>query len=340
MKSLLYFFIAALAFLPSLFHKAEQGDPEALFRLSMIYENGLDSIAPDSVKSIALLRKSAAAGYAPARNYLGFLFKQGRFIRQNDDSARFWIKLAADDGDPKAANNLAFLLLNNENPADDSLAVRYLNSAVNAGLPVAMTTLGSLYAEGRGVEKDTTLAVSLFNQAISLGFNDAQLRLLNLMGKNWLDLPPADRLELAIGYWNMGSPLIGVELLRELDDNALTSLTRPELAKAYAILGHAYSHGAGIAYDHALANRYFAKAALLGDPAAQYIFAETLDIFPDAFADIFSQNELDALVSDGMDIGITASELRQAAALKGINDARSARRFIFSPLEKDMPGPL
>lgn len=267
-------------------------------------------------------------------------------VKQNPDSALFWIRLAADEGDPKAANNLAFLLLQTPSAPNDSLAVRYLHRAADADLPTAITTLGSLYAEGRGVPQDTAKAVALFDRAIGLGFDDAQLHLLNLKGDSWLALPPEERLDTAIRYWRLGSPLIAVELLQSLEAEAEATLSSSLIARTYALLGHAYSHGAGVSYDHAKANTYFAKAALLGDPAAQFIFAETLEIFPDALAHILPNitsqplpASLSQIPSDSTSPNysdsishITASDLRSLAAQSGITDAPSALNHLLSPL--------
>lgn len=296
--------------------KAEAGDPEALYRLSAILEKGYDSIPADTVRSLALLKRAAAAGYAPAQNYLGYLFQSGSMIEANPDSAMHYIRMAADKGDNGAAHNLAFLLLNgDDNLANDTLAVMYLTRAADAGLPRSMTLLADLYAEGRGVDTDTLAATQLYEKAIQAGFHDAELRLLNMKGPRWQQLSAAEALSEAVRYWNMGAPMIAVELLH------LIGPLEPETAHAYALLGHAYSRGEGAPYDHRRANEYFARAALMGNPSAQFILSETLEIFPDALAD---------LLPDAPD-NMTPEQLRHEAARAGITSAEEATRALFNP---------
>ncbi|MBD5194436.1 MAG: sel1 repeat family protein [Bacteroidales bacterium] len=342
MKTLIYFLIGAVISLSALERKAEEGDPEALYRLATLYESGYDSILPDTARSISLLRRAAELDYAPAQNYLGFLYGRGELMPANKDSARYWIGRAADLGDLKAANNLGFMLLEEYNDSTDSLAAMYLSRAAEGGLPVAISTLGSLYAEGRGVPRDTLKAVELFEKAIETGFKDAQLRLLNLKGKEWMSLPPESRYQTALRYMRLGSPLIAVQLLSGLDDLSYLNptqkeatsetehLDREQLASVFALLGQAFSHGAGVGYDHAKANKYFATAALLGNPAAAFVFAETLEIFPDILStSLFNDEERSQLESLGADFSVTARELRDFAKEQGITDARQARDALI-----------
>lgn len=308
--------------------KAEGGDPEAMYRLSALLERGYDSITPDTLRSLSLLRRSAAAGYAPAQNYLGYLYGEGRMVKADADSSRFWIMRAADAGDPKAAHNAAYMLLHpggdGRVASADSLALGYLRRAADAGLPQSQTLLADLYAEGRVLRADTARAVALYEKAIAHGFADAQLRLLNMMGPRWRRYGSAASLGEALRYLNMGAPVIAVELLRNIGP------AEPETARAYALLGHAYSRGLGVGYDHAKANEYFARAAQLGDPSAQFILAETLEIFPDA---------LRTLLPDLDDDAMTPESLRAAAARAGVTDAATATRRLLAPTETQIPTP-
>lgn len=298
--------------------KALDGDAEALYRLSAILEKGYDSIPADTVRSLLLLRRSADAGYAPALNYLGYLYQNGEILKQNADSALYFIRRAADAGDARAAHNYAFLILNPENEADltaDSLALKYLEIAADAGLPQSQTLLADLYAEGRLLPADTVKAVELYEKAIDKGFHDAELRLLNLKGPQWQNLESGDALDKAIYYWNLGAPTIAVELLH------LIGPMESETARAYALLGHAYSRGQGAPYDHHKANEYFARAAILGNPSAQFILAETLEIFPDALNDLMPD----------LPESLSPEILRQSAAKAGIHTAQQATQYLLTP---------
>lgn len=293
-------------------HRAETGDPAAMYRLSAILETGYDSIAPDTVRSLALLHRSAATGYAPAENYLGYLYMTGAMtIPQDADSARYWVERAAMRGYPGGSYNLAHLLLQ-EAENTDSTALIHLRRAADARLPQALTLLADLKAEGRRVERDSAGAADLYEKAINAKFPDAELKLLNLIGPGFSGYTSEKKLSEAMRYMRLGAPIIGVELLQEIVEGT------PESARAYALLGHAYSRALGVEYDHRKANEYFARAAALGNPSAQFIIAETLDIFPDAFSDL------------GVTLP-TAAELRASAAEAGIMTAEQAVAALTAP---------
>lgn len=298
--------------------RAESGDPEAMYRLSAILEKGFDSIPADTARSLSMLRRSAAAGYAPAQNYLGFLFEKGDILPANADSARYYVRRAADQGDAIAAHNLAFMLLNHDDdPANDSTALVYLQQGVEAGLPQSITLLADLEAEGRLIPADTLKAIGLYERAIAKGFGDAEVRLLNMMGPHWQAFNSHDALKQAVRYWSMGAPTIAVELLH------LVGPMERETPRAYALLGHAYSRGQGAPYDHHRANEYFARAALLGNPSAQFILAETLEIFPDALRDLLPD----------LPVSMTPDALRRAAADAGISTAEEATAALLAPID-------
>ncbi len=363
--------------------RAENGDPEAQYRLSAILEKGFDTIPADTLRSLSLLRRAANAGYAPAMNYLGYLYQTGfplpklsegesplspgqspsaveqsegespcspgqspsvvepceggspksLLIPQNPDSAQYWLHRAATAGDPKAAHNLAYLLLNppafssGERAKPDSLAVIYLTQAAEAGLPQSQTLLADLCVQGRGVAPDTIRAIHLYESAIAAGFPDAELRLLNTIGPRITHFPPEEALSEALRYWNMGAPAIATTILLPLTEasTSFTTTETPTLARIYALLGHAYSRGRGVPYDHHKANEYFARAALLGNPSARFILAETLEIFPDALTTLLPD------LTPQQTETLTPDHLRAKAVLAGITTAEAATAAITAP---------
>ena len=307
--------------------RAESGDAEAQFRLAAILEKGYDTIPADTARSLRLLRSSATRGYAPAQNYLGFLYSRGELLAANRDSAMYWIRRAADGGDAKAAHNLAYMILEGDvsdrldgsDGSDRAIALAYLERAAEAGLPQSLTMLAEIYEQGRLVEADTLRAVALYEQAIGKGFGDAQVRLLNLMGPEWKYLSSEQSLAEALRYWAMGAYTIATELAAQVGPADV------QTARAYALLGHAYSRGMGVPYDHRRANEYFARAALMGNAAARFIIAETLEIFPDALTYLFPSHTLPA--------SMTPAALRAAAAAAGITTAEQAVAAITAPLQ-------
>lgn len=308
--------------------KAEKGDREAQYRLALILESGYDTIVPDTARAVRLLLSSADQGFAPSQNYLGYLYQKGQGVKQNLDSAAYWLRMAADAGDPKASANLAYLMLNRaddaHNSTTDSIAAAYLKVGAEAGLPTAITQLAGLYETGRGVECDTVRAVNLYDEAIRLGWHDAELRLLNFMGPVWKQMAkekPSEALQEGAYYYRLGAPTTAVEILsgilpdHPIDPDAVPETLLNVYADAFAILGEAYSTGNGAEYDNARGISCYAVASRLGNPGAQFVLAELLDLFPDAAGEI----------------DLNAYELRRAAAASGITDATSAAFLIHNP---------
>ena len=324
--------------------KALQGDREAQYRLGLILETGYDTIQPDTARAVELFKKSADEGYAPAQNYLGYLYQKGQGVPQNMDSTLYWLRMAADAGDPKAAYNVAYLMLDTRDKIqetsdggqqkNDSVAANYLKTAANAGLPTAVTMLADLYQTGRGVPCDTLRAIQLYDQAISQGWNDAELRLLNFMGPVWKQLAaddPEEALQEGAYYYRLGAPTAGVEIIKGITDHVKDLLADEKpvsedlvytYADACAILGEAYSLGSGVEYDYGRGLGYYYMAAMLGNPGAQFVLSEILEMFPDALSGIGGDKDAP-----------TAYELRGAAAASGITDAEAAAFLIRNPVE-------
>lgn len=261
-----------------LVERAGEGDAKSLYHLATLHDTGYDSIPVDSAVSTALYRLSAEKGYAPAMNYLGYRYFNGDYVRQDIDSALYWMAKAAGLGDVKAASNLGYLLSH-----DDAVtrnypqAVYWLTKAADAGLPVAQSLLADLLRQGLGAPKDTARAEALYTSAIEHGLQDAELKLLSMKGRGWESLAPDSAVALGRYYYTHRAPFIGVTLF----ENAAAH-DNPD---ALALLGDAYSRAVGVEYDHDKSVAYFLRAAQLGQPSAQFVIAELLDIFPDALSD-------------------------------------------------------
>lgn len=317
--------------------RAENGDPEAMYRLSALLETGFDTIPADTTRSLGFLKSSALAGYAPAQNYLGFLYGSGTILEQNPDSAAYWMVRAHNAGLPLASHNIAFVILNGDtivakkiltnlgaaSSQADSIAIDFLSRASDAGLPGATTMLADLYAQGNILPKDTSLAISLYEKAIASKFPDASIRLINMMTPVWNLYNSQTSMKEAIRYWNMGAPEIAVSLLRNIGPgDAQTS-------RAYALLGIAASRGYGMSYNHDLSVEYFARAAMMGQPSAAFILAETLEIFPDALNKLFPE----------LPESMTPESLRAQAKRADIDTPEKAIQALLSQSQKPKKQP-
>lgn len=127
----------------------------------------------------ALLKKAAETGYAPAILQMAednFTDKKDLKNREHD----FWIKKAADQGDPEGQWK-TFMLL--DLPYEESLG--YLMKAAGQSHGPALLELGSLYASGDEddhMERNDGKALELYRQAAEASVPDA-LYLLYLLDR-------------------------------------------------------------------------------------------------------------------------------------------------------------
>lgn len=227
--------------------------------------------------------------YADSIADLGFRLFSGDSLLQRDTvRGRLLIEEAASLGNPRAINNLAFLLLHSDPAHRDTLrALSPFRRAAEYGLPTAKAQLADMLREGVGAPPDTLEARRLYLEASTLGLSDAEMKLVNMDVERWRTIPSDSLLTLAQKYYPSSAPfaadvILGIILERDstADGSPVASPVPPQ-ATAAAILADAYARGRGVRYDYKKSLEYFYRAACQGDPSAQFILAETLDITPE-----------------------------------------------------------
>ncbi|MDI4643318.1 sel1 repeat family protein [Rhodoblastus acidophilus] len=166
---------------------AERGNPDALFNLGSLAEDGLGE-AKDMAKAESLYVAGADAGGFKAQYRLGMLYSGAGPLR-NIDKARHYLSLAAQEGDRDAIERLASLAHPDKPPSDferaemlasggkpDEAAPIYRRLA-DGGDRHAQTRLAWLYESGKGVERDLAEAGRRFLIAGEAGDAEAQYAL-------------------------------------------------------------------------------------------------------------------------------------------------------------------
>ena len=87
---------------------AEEGDAEAQFFLGFLYAEGR-GVRQDIAEATRLFRKSAEKGHADGQFALGTLFEKGVGVPQSHGEAARWYRKAAEQGLASAQNNLGLL---------------------------------------------------------------------------------------------------------------------------------------------------------------------------------------------------------------------------------------
>jgi TPR repeat protein len=78
--------------------KAEDNDPEAQWKLGMIYFKGLADVTENDDEAFHWMSKSAAQNYAPAEYMLGFFYEHGAGVKKDMKLAKQYYEKAKENG--------------------------------------------------------------------------------------------------------------------------------------------------------------------------------------------------------------------------------------------------
>ena len=159
-------------------------------------QKGIDAFnAGDYATALTEFTPLAEAGDAEAQDWLGWMYKSGSGVEQNDaEAAKWWglaaegRHLAAEAGEADAAYNLGLMYKSGsgveQNDAEAAkwwgLAAEGRHLAAEAGDADAQINLGFMYEKGRGVAQDDAEAVKWYRLAAEAGNDDAQFNLGNM----------------------------------------------------------------------------------------------------------------------------------------------------------------
>lgn len=300
--------------------KAEAGDPEALYQMSVVYSRGFDSIPQDSSLSLDMLRRASDAGHIQASNMLAYKLMEGVELPADTVEAVRLFEIAANAGDSKAQSNLGYLLINGLGVSSQPEKGAYwLELASEAGITRAQSMLGDLYRDGRGVAQDSLQAEAHYRAAFEHGLADAGNKIYDLR-KTVIDTLSSPRLlSEALYYYKYGAIAPAFRILERLEESPDTAVR----AHALAIIGDAYARQRGVKYDYNKSLDYLFRAAVLGNPSAQFMIGELLDMLPDALTDHIS-------ATDSEDYHYSEYWYARAAEAGVLDAAEAGRRLLIS----------
>ena len=161
----------------SLLHSIEDISPEAMARLSEIYDYGF-SVRQDRQKAFELCRKAAEQGSPRAQLVLGTRYLEGDMVEHSPEKAFKWISRSLQGGYPAAAAALGKCFLDGIGTMPDaSRAFELFMQGANAGDPESQYRLGKCFLDGTGTEKDFAGAVHWFKTSAKSGHADAEREL-------------------------------------------------------------------------------------------------------------------------------------------------------------------
>lgn len=102
----------------------------------------------------------------------------GRGAMQSDQKAFYYFNKAANDGDPFAQNEIAYMYAAGKGTSQDYVqALNWYQKAADHGLASAQYNLALMYLYGLGTPKNKLLAMKWLQKSAAHGFEPAQQRL-------------------------------------------------------------------------------------------------------------------------------------------------------------------
>jgi len=180
---------------------------------------------------------------------LGKAHYQGRGVSKDDTKALEYFKMAAEQGNAEAANALgSFYLVGLTVPKDDHQAAEWFRKGADNGSALAKMNLARLYVEERGGLSGKDKGLTLMQEAAAMNLPDAHAYLAD--------------------YYYFGIDGF-LEADRAKAFPHADAAAKGGIATAMNMLGLMKQFGTGTSMDLAEAEKWFRKAALLGNPKAQ-----------------------------------------------------------------------
>lgn len=150
-------------------HLAEGGDPEAQFELGFrIHSDGNDN----QEAAIAWYEMAARQGHDVAMNNLGKLYLH---VYADFAKARHWLSQSADRGNLDALYSLAGMYADGlGGPVDMATAARMYHSGAVRDHGMSQFSLGTMYLNGVGVDRDRNEARRWLRGAVTHGISEAR----------------------------------------------------------------------------------------------------------------------------------------------------------------------
>ncbi len=129
---------------------------------------------------IKILEDEALRGDSKVKLTLGLMFYYGIKVDKNKEKGIEYIKMAAEEDDPKAQYIYSGIILEADSGKEPSLqqlqeAAVWIQKSADSGYLKAVITLASMYAEGKILKKDPKKAQYYFTEAAKQGDTQSQV---------------------------------------------------------------------------------------------------------------------------------------------------------------------
>ena len=131
--------------------------------------------------------KAAQKGHADAQRNLGYLYKYGQGVQQDNSQAVFWYRKAAEQGLADAQVDLGYSYSQGIGVSQNfKAAVEWYRKAAMQGEAWGQHNLARCYIDGKGVPQNYIYAYAWSSLAAAQGHKDAQIN-RDIVAKNFLN---------------------------------------------------------------------------------------------------------------------------------------------------------
>lgn len=153
---------------------AAAGHAPAQNYLGYMYRHGF-GVQQDFARAIAWYQKAAGQNHGGALNNIGYMYRHGLGVERDYAEAKAWFKRSAERGDAAGQYNLGQMLADGVGAAADYReALKWYKTAADQGHARAAMGLAHLYAQGLGVTADPAEAYFWYGVAARNGVEGAQ----------------------------------------------------------------------------------------------------------------------------------------------------------------------
>jgi TPR repeat protein len=239
-------------------------------------------------KGLKLLREAANQGYLPAMINLGYLFENGRFVRQNYNESIHWFSLAAAPGNAEAELQLGACYFYGLGVTPDyAMAAKYFRYSAEQTNYAAMKSLGFVLSQGQGAKTNYDEVRHWFLRAANEGGN--RRAMYDLGALEYLKYPDTNAVAESFQWMKRSADLGDPQAAFQLSNYYFHGWgTETNLAshrywlfkaavlgqtEAQVFMGDAYRWGHGVPKDDETSLVWYGKAAAKNHPEALYDLA-------------------------------------------------------------------
>lgn len=195
----------------------------------------------DPAAAMRHFEQAVSTGSAPALIAMGDMYRTADGVPMDLERARrLYLQAIAAGSAPNGAFSLG-VLYRDAQPPDAERAIAYFEQSAKAGRGAALTAIGDMYRDGKGVPKDPSLARQYYERAIAAGETGPASYAVAGLYRD----PAAGNPAAAIPY---------------LEQSAAGGR-----AASYSALAEMYRRGEGVPADVAMARHYYEEALAAGD---------------------------------------------------------------------------